>query len=90
MNCGAVSDESKAVPPTVGILVLSMSVAHSFVILVPVTPRTPATTEAAGSPVQFVSVPLVGVPSTGVVNVGEVTLANTPVPLPVYSAEVKW
>ena len=67
-----------------------MSVAQSFVILVPVTPRLPATTEAAGSQVQFASVPLVGVPSTGVVNVGEVTLVNTPVPLPVYSAEVKW
>ena len=31
-----------------------------------------ATSQAIGSPVQFVSVPLVGVQSTGVVNAGEV------------------
>lgn len=48
---------------TVGAFVLSISVAQSLVILVPVTPRIPATTEAAGSPVAFVRVADEGVPS---------------------------
>jgi len=42
-----------------------------------VTPSTPA----AGSPVQFVSVPLVGVPRSGVTNVGDVARASPPVPV---------
>lgn len=53
-------------------------------------PSVPVTPELNGSPVQFVSVPLVGVPNSGVTRVGLV--ANTKAPLPVspVTAEAKF
>lgn len=39
VNCGAVIDDRIGVPPTVGMLVLSISVNHPFTIRVPVAPR---------------------------------------------------
>jgi hypothetical protein len=39
--------------------------------------------------VQLVSVPELGVPKAGVTRAGDVALTKTPVPVPVYSAEVE-
>ena len=53
-------------------------------------PNVPATTDAAGNPVQFVSTPDVGVPSNGVTRVGEVLNTSRLEPVSSVTAVINW